>query len=86
MPVSIPEYLTLLRGAEGDVIGPNIDEFYLLARSALVKDETHFDKFDRAFAAFYKGVEAQAGTSHEIPAGVAAEAGRAEPLARRKRR
>jgi hypothetical protein len=67
VPVSIPEYLTLLQALKSDVIGPNIDEFYLLARSALVKDETNFDKFDRAFAAFYRGVEAQTGTSHEIP-------------------
>jgi len=67
VPVTIPEYLTLLQALKSDVIGPNIDEFYLLARSALVKDETHFDKFDRAFAAFYKGVEAATGPSHEIP-------------------
>jgi uncharacterized protein len=67
VPVTIPEYLTLLQALKSDVIGPNIDEFYLLARSALVKDETHFDKFDRAFAAFYKGVEAATGPSHDIP-------------------
>ncbi len=67
VPVTIPEYLTLLEALKSDVIGPNIDEFYLLARSALVKDETHFDKFDRAFAAYYKGVEAATGPSHEIP-------------------
>ncbi len=67
VPVTIPEYLTLLQALKSDVIGPNIDEFYLLARSALVKDETHFDKFDRAFAAFYKGVESATGPNHEIP-------------------
>ena len=67
VPVTIPEYLTLLGALKSDIIGPNIDEFYLLARSALVKDETHFDKFDRAFAAFYKGIEAATGPSHEIP-------------------
>jgi uncharacterized protein with von Willebrand factor type A (vWA) domain len=67
VPVTIPEYLTLLEALKGDVIGPNIDEFYLLARSALVKDEANFDKFDRAFAAFYKGVEAATGPGHDIP-------------------
>ncbi len=67
VPVSIPEYLTLLEALKSDVIGPNIDEFYVLARAALVKDETNFDKFDRAFAAFYKGVEAATGQGHEIP-------------------
>jgi len=67
VPVTIPEYLTLLEGLKSGVIGPDVDEFYLLARSALVKDESHFDKFDRAFAAFYKGVEAATGPGHEIP-------------------
>jgi len=67
VPVTIPEYLSLLEALKGDVIGPNVDEFYLLSRTALVKDEVHFDKFDRAFAAFYQGIEAAAGTSHEIP-------------------
>jgi len=67
VPVTIPEYLALLEALQGDVIGPSVDEFYLLSRTALVKDEVHFDKFDRAFAAFYQGIEAVAGTSHEIP-------------------
>ena len=39
------------------VIGPSIDEFYYLSRIALVKDEANFDKFDRAFAEFWQGVE-----------------------------
>jgi len=67
VPVSIREYLTLLEALRQDVIGPNIDEFYHLARASLVKDESHFDKFDRAFAAFYKGIESVAGPEHDIP-------------------
>jgi uncharacterized protein with von Willebrand factor type A (vWA) domain len=67
VPVSIREYLTLLDALKQDVIGPSIDEFYHLARASLVKDESHFDKFDRAFAAFYKGIESAAGTEHDIP-------------------
>jgi uncharacterized protein with von Willebrand factor type A (vWA) domain len=67
VPVTIPEYLTLLEALQRDVIGPSIDDFYLLARSALVKDETNFDRFDRAFAAYYRGVATATGPSHEIP-------------------
>ena len=67
LPVSIKEYLTLLEAIKASVIGPSIDEFYYLSRTALVKDEANFDKFDRAFAAFFKGVELLAGISQEIP-------------------
>ncbi len=73
LPVSVKEYLTLLEALKDGVIGPDqeacsLDDFYYLARSALVKDEKHFDKFDRAFALYFKGVEAIADFSKEIPA------------------
>lgn len=45
-----------------------MDDFYFLARTALVKDEKHFDKFDRAFAAYFKGVEMIADFTKPIPA------------------
>ena len=58
LPVSVKEYLTLLEAVQAGVVGPHsadggyaIDDFYYLARTALVKDEKHYDKFDRAFAA-----------------------------------
>jgi uncharacterized protein len=57
VPVTIREFLTLLEALQKQVIAPSLDEFYYLARLALVKDEAHFDKFDRAFGAFFKGIE-----------------------------
>ena len=57
LPVSIKEYLTLLEGMHKHVISPSIDEFYYLARTTLVKDESNYDKFDRAFGEFFKGIE-----------------------------
>lgn len=57
LPVSIQEYLTLIEGMKRNVIGRSIDDFYLLSRATLVKDERNFDKFDRAFGAYFKGVE-----------------------------
>jgi uncharacterized protein with von Willebrand factor type A (vWA) domain len=67
VPVTIKEFLTLLEGLEASVIAPSLDEFYYLARLTLVKDEAHFDKFDRAFGAFFKGVDAVFDNKAEIP-------------------
>ena len=44
-----------------------IDDFYYLSRTVLVKDEKHYDKFDRAFAAYFKGVEMVADFTKDIP-------------------
>jgi len=74
LPVSVKEYLALLEAFKAGVVGPTsdepttLDDLYYLARTILVKDEKHFDKFDRAFAAYFKGVEAVADFSKEIPA------------------
>jgi uncharacterized protein with von Willebrand factor type A (vWA) domain len=74
LPVSVKEYLSLLEALKADVVGPtnpdacSMDDFYFLARTALVKDEKHFDKFDRAFAAYFKGVEMVADFTKPIPA------------------
>ena len=57
IPVSLTEHLTLLEALEARVATLSADDFYWLARTALVKDEKHFDRFDRAFAAHFKGVE-----------------------------
>ncbi len=74
LPVSVKEYLTLLEALQANVVGPtaedacSLDDFYYLARTALVKDEKHYDKFDRAFAAYFKGVEMLTDFTKEIPA------------------
>jgi len=57
LPVSVKEYLMLLEALQAGVVGPrsedgwSLDDFYFLARTTLVKDEKHFDKFDRALKA-----------------------------------
>ena len=58
VPVSVTEYLTLLSAMEKGLSGINIDSFYYLARSALVKDERFFDRFDVVFGNYFKGQEA----------------------------
>ena len=73
LPVSVKEFLSLLEALEAGVVGPrsedawSLDDFYFMARLALVKDEKHYDKFDRAFAAYFKGVEAAADLARELP-------------------
>ncbi|MCB1625060.1 MAG: VWA domain-containing protein [Pseudomonadales bacterium] len=57
VPVSLPEFLTLLEALQLRVAWLSADEFYYLARMALVKDERHFDRFDRVFAEFFAGAE-----------------------------
>ncbi len=83
VPVSITEFLALLealsRGtvtfaglpAKGTVPSCGaFDQFYFLARTVLVKDERHYDRFDRVFAAHFKGIEQafEALLAAEIPA------------------
>jgi uncharacterized protein len=57
LPVSVKEYLMLCEAMEKQVAYGSVDDFYYLSRACLVKDESHFDRFDRAFAAYFKGVE-----------------------------
>ncbi len=67
LKVSVKEYLLLLEALRADVCSPNLDEFYYLARMSLVKDESQFDKFDRAFGSFFKFISAAFDTGKEIP-------------------
>jgi uncharacterized protein with von Willebrand factor type A (vWA) domain len=57
LKTSITEMLTLLEAMQKGLAGQSVDDFYYLARSALVKDESKLDLFDRIFAAYFKGVE-----------------------------
>jgi len=67
IPVSIKEFLVLLEAMQKNVIAPSLDEFYYLARTTLVKDEAHYDKFDKAFGLYFKGIEAIFEKMPEIP-------------------
>ena len=81
LPVSVKEYLTLIEALQKGVVGPKtpepegddeptgykIDDFYYLSRTTLVKDEKHYDKFDRAFGAYFKGIEMVADFTKEVP-------------------
>ncbi|MDY7579726.1 VWA domain-containing protein [Herbaspirillum sp. RTI4] len=57
IPVSLREFLNLLDALKHQVIAPSLDEFYYLARLTMVKDEAHYDKFDKAFGSYFKGID-----------------------------
>ena len=57
VPVTLPEFLGLLEGLEARLASLSPEDFYYLARMALVKDERHFDRFDRVFAEHFAGAE-----------------------------
>jgi uncharacterized protein with von Willebrand factor type A (vWA) domain len=57
VPVTLPEFLSLLEGLDARLASLSPEDFYYLARLALVKDERHFDRFDRVFAEHFAGAE-----------------------------
>ncbi|SMP78278.1 vWA domain-containing protein [Noviherbaspirillum suwonense] len=67
IPVSIKEYLILMEAMQKQVIAPSLDEFYYLSRMTLVKDEAHYDKFDKAFGLYFKGIDTLFEKHPEIP-------------------
>lgn len=73
LPISVKEFLTLLEALQANIVGPGakdayrIEDFYYLSRLILVKDEKQYDKFDRAFSAYFTGVTNSVDFSKEIP-------------------
>lgn len=59
LPVSVKEYLTLLEALSQPLMTPTLDDFYHLSRLVLVKDETLFDRYDRAFAMYFGRLHAE---------------------------
>ncbi len=57
IPVSITELLTLLEALKAGLGDLSAERFYSLARTCLVKDERYYDRYDKVFAAHFKGAE-----------------------------
>ena len=57
VPVSIKELLVLIEGLKAHLAFASVDDFYYLSRTALVKDEKYFDRFDQAFGAYFRDLE-----------------------------
>jgi uncharacterized protein with von Willebrand factor type A (vWA) domain len=58
VPVTLREFLNFLEGMASNLVLYDFEGFYFLARTAMVKDERHIDRFDQAFAATFEGLEA----------------------------
>ena len=58
IPVSLREYISFLEALDSGLAIYDVEGFYHLARLTMVKDERHIDRFDRAFAAAFSGLEA----------------------------
>lgn len=67
VPVTLRELLDLLNGLKQGVIFASLEDFYFLSRTMLVKDESQYDKFDRAFADYFEGVQSIDLFGKEIP-------------------
>ncbi|MGH8259609.1 MAG: vWA domain-containing protein [Steroidobacteraceae bacterium] len=57
VPVSVIEFLALLEALHARTVGCSAQDFYFLARTCLVKDERHYDRFDGVFAEAFQGAE-----------------------------
>jgi uncharacterized protein with von Willebrand factor type A (vWA) domain len=69
LPVTLREYLTLMEAMDRDLASRRVEDFYYLARAALVKDERNLDKFDRVFGKVFRGLDLmEQALTAEIPA------------------
>jgi len=57
VPVSLREHLAFLEGLAAGLVTYDVQGFYYLARTTMVKDERHLDRFDRAFSTIFQGLE-----------------------------
>ncbi|MBV8336816.1 MAG: VWA domain-containing protein [Alphaproteobacteria bacterium] len=67
VPVSLREYLTLMEAMDKRATAFDVEEFYFLARTALVKDERHLDRFDRVFGHCFNGIETPSDPRTALP-------------------
>jgi ABC-type sugar transport system ATPase subunit len=66
LPVSMNEWQSLLEALEAGMAGSSLTGFYYLCRALLVKTEAHYDRFDIAFASFFKDIETPEGLPEKI--------------------
>ena len=69
IPVTLKEYLILMEAMDKQIIDMEVEDFYYLSRTALVKDERNLDKFDKVFGSTFKGLDGMADAieAQEIP-------------------
>jgi len=68
VPVTLREFLALLEGMKEGLADFDVEAFYYLARTALVKDERHIDRFDQVFSEVFRGLETVSGGDQAVNA------------------
>ena len=58
IPVTLKEYLTLLEALDKGLVSFQVNDFYYLSRTILVKHEKYLDRFDLLFGMYFQGIEA----------------------------
>ncbi len=76
VPVSLNEWMLLHEALDSGLSNASLNTFYYLARSILIKNETYFDRYDRAFKKYFEGIETSDVVVEEILEGLE----RADPL------
>jgi uncharacterized protein len=66
VPVTVTEWLALMRGLALGLVPTSLDQFYAVARSVLVKSETYFDQYDQAFVHMFEGIETPVEIADEV--------------------
>ncbi|MHA1693975.1 MAG: vWA domain-containing protein [Candidatus Helarchaeota archaeon] len=66
IPVSITEFMTLIKALELGLENCNLENFYFLARSLLVKDIIYYDEYDRIFLKYFQGLDIPISIRDEI--------------------
>ena len=67
LPVSTKELLALLEALQARLVSGSLEDFYLLSRTILIKNEALYDRFDLAFGEYFKGIEALPGFEVVVP-------------------
>lgn len=66
IPVSMNEWDSLMEALEAGMGGASLTGFYHLCRALLIKTEAHYDRFDLAFATFFRNIETPEGLPDKI--------------------
>ena len=66
VPVTVTEFMMLMKALDKGLARSSLDTFYHLARSVLVKSEAHYDQYDQVFAHFFKGAELSPRLKEEV--------------------
>ena len=57
--ITLKEWLSLIEALDKGLCNSSLTQFYYISRMILIKSETEYDKFDRAFEETFKGIKSE---------------------------